>query len=243
MSPTELLRILRTLGGVLEPLGRKLHVDAPLGTLSEDLRDALREHWREVLEILREEDRGENSDGPGNTTPAAPPLGDVHVASAVLEGGHGNGTSALADAGPISPEVPLPVAKIVGALESQGVWLEVRGDDLAWHGPVHLATPGLRDLVDRKRSAFVGFLTTPIEELTDEDLGYLGYLPEVRERWTDDDCYTPPAGNAAGTDQPRDHRCCNPRCGTPITASISERFGGYCWGCSQTHHTARREQS
>ena len=54
MTPTELVREAHRLGITLAPNGDKLRVEAPVGTLSPELRQALFEHKSEILARLRQ---------------------------------------------------------------------------------------------------------------------------------------------------------------------------------------------
>jgi len=53
MRPSELLKNLRSLGVELSLNGEKLHVEAPSGVLTPELREELRIHKLELLSILR----------------------------------------------------------------------------------------------------------------------------------------------------------------------------------------------
>lgn len=53
MTAEAILERLRVLGARVSLAGDKLHVDAPAGVLTDDLRQAIREHKAALLELLR----------------------------------------------------------------------------------------------------------------------------------------------------------------------------------------------
>lgn len=69
----------------------------------------------------------------------------------------------------------MTIAAFVGRLAQAGAWFSVEGESVRFHGPRRLLTDGLRAFVDAHREALIALLRKNEDELTDAELGALGF--------------------------------------------------------------------
>ncbi len=152
MTVSELVADLRSRGVALLGIGTKLRVDAPPDSLTDELRIALEDRWREVLDFIRAETEGHHKypgGGDGDTTPGK--TGSERDFREVL-----------------SPSPPLGLLR---ALTSKGVRIAADGCGLRWLGPVGLVSAQLKIEVESRSHE----LLRVVDRLNTSDRVALGY--------------------------------------------------------------------